>query len=65
MKTLWNLNSVKIVPIIIGATGVIHKGLSDDIEKLGLIENEFDLREAQKIVLLGTVHVVRSFFNIA
>ena len=65
MKTLWNLNSVKIVPIIIGATGVIHKGLSDDIEKLGLIENKFDLREAQKIVLLGTVHVVRSFFNIA
>ena len=65
LKTLWNLNSVKLVPIIIGATGVIHKGLSDDVEKLGLIKNKFDIREAQKIVLLGTERVVRSFFNIA
>ena len=65
IKTLWNLNNVRIVPIIIGATGVIHKGLDDDVEKLGLINNKLDYREAQKITLLGTAHIVRSFFNIA
>ncbi|XP_066932175.1 uncharacterized protein [Clytia hemisphaerica] len=65
LKTLWNLNKVKIVPIIIGATGVIHKGLSDDIGNLGLTQNKFNISEAQKITLLGTAHVVRSFFTLA
>ncbi|XP_066912330.1 uncharacterized protein [Clytia hemisphaerica] len=65
LKTLWNLNKVKIVPIIIGATGVIHKGLSDDVGNLGLTENKFNISEAQKITLLGTAHVVRSFFTLA
>jgi len=65
IKSLWNLDRVKIVPIIIGATGIIHKGLNDDVEKLGLNDNKFDMREAQKITLLGTAHIVRSFFNIA
>ena len=65
LKTLWNLKNVKIVPIIIGTTGVIHKGLSDDVGKLNLKNNRFDFREAQKISLLGTAHIIRSFFNMS
>ena len=56
---------MKIVPIVIGATGVIHKNLESDVEKLKLKNNKFNIREAQKITLLGTAHIVRSFLNIA
>ena len=34
LKTIWNLNQVKIVPIIIGATGVIHKNLEGVLSSL-------------------------------
>jgi len=64
IKTLWGLRKVDIIPIVIGATGMIYHGLNDDLEKIG-IENEFDKAWAQKIVLLGTAHIVRSFLNIA
>ena len=64
MKTLWNLSKVKITPIIIGAMGTIFKEFDKDIEKLDLLENKFDKFEAQKIALLGTAHVLRSFLQI-
>ena len=65
LKTLWGLNKVKIVPVIIGATGIIHNGLNEDVKRLELNTFKFDIREAQKVALLGTAHIVRSFFNIA
>ena len=47
-------------PVIVGATGVMHSGFDNDIEKLDL--DEFGKFQAQKITLLGTSHIVRSFF---
>ena len=65
IKTLWKLSKVKIIPIIIGAMGSMYKQFDDDIEKLGLTNNKFSKNEGQKIALLGTAHIVRSFLQIA
>ena len=62
LKVLWNLREVSIVPVIISATGLIHKNLKDDINEIGIILN---IREMQKTALLGTARIVRSFFTIA
>ena len=64
IKTLWQLRKVDIIPIVIGATGMFYHGLDDDLKKLD-IEKEFNKSWAQKIVLLGTAHIVRAFLQIA
>jgi len=61
IKTLWRLSKVQITPIIIGAMGCMFKQFDKDIEKLNLETNKFNKFEAQKIALLGTAHIVRSF----
>lgn len=63
IKTLWNLTNVKIIPIIIGATGTFYNDFDKEIQKMD-IEDIFKKTEAQKIVLLGTTHIVRSFLQI-
>ena len=65
IKTLWALSNVHIVPVIVGATGAIYNGFDQDIEKLHLKRVKFDKYQAQKIALLGTAHIVRSFSQIA
>jgi len=39
----------------------MFKQFDKDIEKLNLETNKFNKFEAQKIALLGTAHIVRSF----
>ena len=60
LKELWNLDQVKIIPIIIGATGLIHTKFEDDVKRLNI---KINIREAQKITLLGTARIVRTFFQ--
>ena len=62
---LWRLTKVDIVPVIVGATGVMHSGFDNDIEKLDLKRMKFDKFQAQKITLLGTSHIVESVSQIA
>ena len=45
--------------MIVGATGVMHSGFDNDIEKLDLKWMKFDKFQAQKKTLLGTSHIVR------
>ena len=61
IKTLWNVSKVDIVPIIIGANGIVHGKFQDDYRKLDI---EVNIREIQKITLLGTAHIIRAFFQI-
>ena len=65
IKTMWNLATVKVIPVIIGATGMYHKAFDDDIKKLNLLEKHFNKSHVQKITLIGTAHIVRSFLQIA
>ena len=45
-------------------TPVIYKKIDNEISKLGLMNHKFWVEEAQKIALLGTAHIVRSFLKI-
>ena len=63
IKTLWNLNKVQITPIIVGAMGTFYKKLMTASQKLGLTNHKFRAEEVQKIALLGTAHIVRSFLQ--
>ena len=65
IKTLWNLTNVTIVPMIIGAMGSFHNGFQLEIEKIPLGGKTLQQYEMQKITLLGTAHIVRSFLQIA
>ena len=63
IKTLWNLNKVQITLIIVDAMGTFYNKFDDDISKLGFT-NHNRAKEAQKIALLCTAHVVRRFLQI-
>ena len=60
IKSMWQLDNVVIVPIIIGATGLIHKQFLNDTNKLDV---KLNISEMQKAVLLGTSYIVRRFFT--
>ena len=64
IKTLWALNKVQMTAIIVGGMGTSYKKVDDDILKLGLMNHKFQTEEAQKIALLGTAHIIRSFLQI-
>ena len=64
IKTLWNLNKVRITPITVGFMETFYNKFDDDISKRGLTNHNFGAEEAQKIALLGTAHIVRSFLEI-
>ena len=61
LKRLWNTHSVIVIPIVIGATGVILKSFQQDIEK---IPCKLSQLEMQKATLLGTMSIVRRFTQI-
>ena len=54
---MWNMNSVVVLPVIVGATGEIPKTLKTSISELGL---QWDLYlPIQKSVILDTCAIVR------
>lgn len=65
IKSLWNLTKVTIVPVIIGAMGTFYSHFKTDVEKIPFENLKLEQYEMQKIALLGTAHVVRSFLQIA
>ena len=58
LKRLWNVSEVLVIPIVIGATGVISKSFKQDLEK---IPCKISQLEMQKAALLGTMGIVRRF----
>jgi len=46
------------------ASGTFYNDFDDDMKKLDLQKTKFDKYHAQKIALLGTAHIVRSFLQI-
>ena len=46
------------------AMETFYKKFNDDISKLGLTTHKCRVEEAQKIVLLGTAHIVGTFLQI-
>ena len=55
IKRMWSLKT-KIIPLIIGATGVISKSVVKFVEE---IPGEHNLKIMQKTVILKTAHIIR------
>ena len=61
LRQLWDARTVKTVPIIIGAKGIIHENFTKNIEEK--LKITIKTSEIQKIVLLGTANICRYFFS--
>ena len=55
VNKLWNMKTTT-VPVIVGALGLIRKRMNDHVSK---IPGRICIEEIQKIVLLGTSHILR------
>ena len=60
ISKMWKMKTTTI-PVVIGAPGVIKKGMRSNIEK---IPGKISLEELQKITLLGTAHILRKVLSI-
>jgi len=55
MQRMWNLKCT-IVPVIIGATGIVKKSLSKNLEA---VPGKHSIDALQKTAILGTSHTIR------
>jgi hypothetical protein len=52
---MWNVKT-RVIPIIIGATGTFSKSFR---KHMSSIPGKHEVRELQKIAILGTAHILR------
>ena len=57
---MWGMRT-ETVPVIVGALGLIREGME---QNLGKIPGASNINELQKIILLGTAHILRRFLSI-
>ena len=57
---MWGMRT-ETVPVIVGALGLIRQGMD---QNLGQIPGTSNINELQKIILLGTAHILRRFLSI-
>lgn len=62
LKSLWHAKTVRIIPIILGATGEIPDSLLDSLQQLGLKSSLY--LKLQKTTILDTCHIVRKVLNV-
>ena len=60
LKRLYPNFSFEIVPIVLGATGLVTSDLRKNIEKLGIVNINDTLAKCQRMALLGTMKIVKS-----
>ena len=58
---MWQMKTTTI-PIIVGALGIVRKSLTKHVKKL---PTSLDCTQIQKIVLLGTAHILRRVLSIS
>lgn len=61
IKEMWNLNEVKIVPVVLSCMGLIPKKLSSSLKDIDIPEATY--RIMQKSVILDATNIVRSFLE--
>jgi len=52
---MWNLKC-RIVPVIIGATGIVTRSLRKNLEA---VPEKHSIDSLQKTAILGTAHIIR------
>ena len=60
---MYDAYEFEIVPISIGATGIITKALSRNLEKIGIDNVPKMAKRLQQKALLGTTKIVKSFMK--
>jgi len=55
IQRMWNLKCT-IVPVIIGATGIVTRGLRKSLE---VVAGKHSINSLQKTAILGTSHIIR------
>jgi hypothetical protein len=61
IRAMWKQNAVQAVPIVISATGIIPKSLSQSLKRLNMHPNTYI--QMLTVVILGTCSIVRNFLN--
>jgi hypothetical protein len=56
---MWNVKA-RVMPVIIGATGTISKSFRKCVSS---IPGHHEVRELQKIAILGTAHILRKLLT--
>ena len=59
-KDVWGMRT-ETVPIIVGSLRLIREGMD---QNLGKIPGASNINYLQKIILLGTAHILRRFLSI-
>ena len=57
---MWNIRSIKVIPVVEGALGSTSKKLKTCIEELGVVISRALL---QKTAILGTAHLLRKVLD--
>ena len=60
LKRLYPNFSFEIVPIVLGATGLVTSDLRKNIEKLGIVNINDTLAKCQRMALLEKMKIVKS-----
>jgi len=55
IQRMWNVKT-KVIPVIIGATGIISKSFRKYVSN---IPGNHEVKEPQKTAILGTAHILR------
>jgi len=55
IQRMWNVKT-KVIPVIIGTTGTISKSFRKYVSN---VPGKHEVKELQKTVILGTVHILR------
>ena len=56
IERMWNIRSIKVIPVVVGSLGSTSKKLKKCIEELGVVKNTALL---QKAALLGAACILR------
>ena len=63
LKRLYDEYTFEIVPVVLGATGLVTSHLGKALEKIG-VKNILEVtNQCQKAALLGTLKIVKSFMK--
>ena len=60
IKRMWNIRSIKVTPVVVGALSSTSKKLKKCIEELGVVKTTALL---QKTALLGTARILRKVLD--
>ena len=63
LKRLHSTYSFEVIPIVLGATGLVTSHVCESLKKIGIDNTRETIVQCQKSALLGTLKIVKSFMK--